>query len=47
LKGGMVIMGRPVGPTRSPLPIADEERCKYIESELENMGILESEPYGW
>ncbi|MBT4204047.1 dihydrodipicolinate synthase family protein [Hyphomicrobiales bacterium] len=47
LKGGMVIMGRPVGPTRSPLPTADAERCKYIQSELEDLGILESEPYGW
>ena len=30
LKGGMVIMGRPVGPTRAPLPTATPERQAYI-----------------
>jgi len=47
LKGGMVIMGRPVGPTRPPLPTATRERQKYIEAQLEELGILESEPHGW
>jgi dihydrodipicolinate synthase/N-acetylneuraminate lyase len=47
LKGGMVIMGRPVGPTRLPLPTATEERQVYIRKELEMLGILDSEPYGW
>jgi 4-hydroxy-tetrahydrodipicolinate synthase len=47
LKGGMVIMGRPVGPTRSPLPTATKERIAYIEKELAEMGILDSEPHGW
>lgn len=47
LKGGMVIMGRPVGPTRSPLPTATKERIAYIEKELADMGILDSEPHGW
>jgi dihydrodipicolinate synthase/N-acetylneuraminate lyase len=47
LKGGMVIMGRPVGPTRSPLPTATKERIAYIEKELEEMGILDTEPHGW
>ncbi len=47
LKGGMVMMGRPVGPTRLPLPTATKERQIYIRKELEDMGILDSEPHGW
>ena len=47
LKGGMVIMGRPVGPTRSPLPTATPERQETIRAQLEELGILESEPHGW
>ncbi|NND49879.1 MAG: dihydrodipicolinate synthase family protein [Rhizobiales bacterium] len=47
LKGGMVIMGRPAGPTRAPLPTATRERQAFIESELEDMGILDTEPHGW
>src|SRR5499433_2394497 len=47
LKGGMVIMGRPVGPTRPPLPTATKERQALIERELADMGILDSEPHGW
>jgi dihydrodipicolinate synthase/N-acetylneuraminate lyase len=47
LKGGMVIMGRPVGPTRLPLPTATKERRAYIETQLEEMGILDTEPHGW
>jgi 4-hydroxy-tetrahydrodipicolinate synthase len=43
----MVIMGRPAGPTRAPLPTATRERQAFIESELEDMGILDSEPHGW
>jgi len=47
LKGGMVIMGRPVGPTRAPLPTATPERQKYIGKKLEELGILATEPHGW
>lgn len=47
LKGGMVIMGRPVGPTRPPLPTASAERQAYIRTQLEELGILDSEPHGW
>jgi 4-hydroxy-tetrahydrodipicolinate synthase len=47
LKGGMVIMGRPVGPTRPPLPTATRERQAYISAKLEELGILQTEPYGW
>lgn len=47
LKGGMVIMGRPVGPTRPPLPTATRERQNYIARQLEELGILQSEPHGW
>ncbi len=47
LKGGMVMMGRPVGPTRSPLPTATKERQDYIHGQLDELGILENEPHGW
>ncbi|HVY59418.1 MAG TPA: dihydrodipicolinate synthase family protein [Xanthobacteraceae bacterium] len=47
LKGGMVIMGRPVGPTRPPLPTATKERQAFIRKELEELGILDTEPHGW
>jgi dihydrodipicolinate synthase/N-acetylneuraminate lyase len=47
LKGGMVMMGRPVGPTRAPLPTATKERQSHFQSELERLGILDSEPHGW
>ena len=47
LKGGMVVMGRPVGPTRPPLPTAGEERQAFIATQLAELGILETEPHGW
>lgn len=47
LKGGMVIMGRPVGPTRAPLPTAGKERQAYLRTQLEQLGILDTEPHGW
>ena len=47
LKGGMVSMGRPVGPTRAPLPTATKERQAHIERELARLGIFDSEPHGW
>jgi 4-hydroxy-tetrahydrodipicolinate synthase len=47
LKGGCVIMGRPVGPTRPPLPTASPERIKFIEKRLDELGILQTEPHGW
>jgi len=47
LKGGMVLMGRPVGPTRPPLPTATPERITHIGRQLEELGIMQSEPYGW
>jgi dihydrodipicolinate synthase/N-acetylneuraminate lyase len=47
LKGAMVMMGRPVGPTRSPLPTATEERKKFLREQLEALDILQTEPHGW
>ena len=47
LKGGMVMMGRPVGPTRPPLPTATKERQAYIGTQLEELGIVQTEPHGW
>ena len=47
LKGAMIMMGRPVGPTRSPLPTATKERIDFLKSQLEELGVLQSEPHGW
>ena len=47
LKGGCVIMGRPVGPTSPPLPTASAERIEFIERQLDALGILDTEPHGW
>ena len=47
LKGAMIMMGRPVGPTRSPLPTATEERKKFLRQQLEELNILQTEPHGW
>lgn len=47
LKGAMIMMGRPVGPTRSPLPTATKERVEFLRAQLEELGILQSEPHGW
>jgi 4-hydroxy-tetrahydrodipicolinate synthase len=47
LKGAMIMMGRPVGPTRSPLPTATKERIAFLRTQLEELGILQTEPSGW
>jgi dihydrodipicolinate synthase/N-acetylneuraminate lyase len=47
LKGAMVMMGRPVGPTRPPLPTATKERQAFIYEQLGELGILQTEPHGW
>jgi 4-hydroxy-tetrahydrodipicolinate synthase len=47
LKGGMITMGRPVGPTRPPLPTATKERQAHIAKQLEELGIMDTEPHGW
>lgn len=47
LKGAMIMMGRPVGPTRPPLPTATKERIEFLKEQLEELGILQTEPQGW
>jgi 4-hydroxy-tetrahydrodipicolinate synthase len=47
LKGAMIMMGRPVGPTRSPLPTATKERIEFLRKQLEELNILQTEPHGW
>jgi dihydrodipicolinate synthase/N-acetylneuraminate lyase len=47
LKGAMIMMGRPVGPTRSPLPTANKERLDVLQKRLEQLNILQTEPHGW
>jgi 4-hydroxy-tetrahydrodipicolinate synthase len=47
LKGGMALVGRPVGPTRPPLPTASKERLDYIAKQLDALGVYATEPHGW
>jgi len=47
LKGAMIMMGRPVGPTRSPLPTTTKERINFLRQQLEELNILQNEPHGW
>jgi dihydrodipicolinate synthase/N-acetylneuraminate lyase len=47
LKGAMIMMGRPVGPTRSPLPTASKERIAFLRQQLEELNVLQTEPHGW
>jgi len=47
LKGAMIMMGRPVGPTRPPLPTATKERVEFLRAQLEELNILQTEPHGW
>ena len=47
LKGAMILMGRAVGPTRSPLPTATKERIAFLRQQLEELNILQTEPMGW
>lgn len=47
LKGAMIMMGRSVGPTRPPLPTATKERIGFLRQQLEELGLLQTEPHGW
>ena len=47
LKGAMTLMGRPVGPTRLPLPTASKERIDFLRKELAELDLLQTEPHGW
>ena len=47
LKGAMISMGRDAGPTRSPLPTASKERVAFLCKQLEELGVMDTEPHGW
>jgi len=47
LKGAMINMGRPVGPTRPPLPTATKERVEFLCRQLEELNVINTEPHGW
>jgi 4-hydroxy-tetrahydrodipicolinate synthase len=47
LKGAMISMGRAVGPIRSPLPTASKERVAFLCTQLEALGVMDTEPHGW
>ena len=43
----MISMGRDAGPTRSPLPTASKERVEFLCKQLEELGVMDTEPHGW
>jgi 4-hydroxy-tetrahydrodipicolinate synthase len=47
MKAAMEIMGRPIGQPRKPLQKIDSAGFKRMQSEIESLGILSEEPYGW
>jgi dihydrodipicolinate synthase/N-acetylneuraminate lyase len=47
MKAAMEIMGRPIGHPRKPLQKIDSAVFKRMQAELERLGILSEEPYGW
>jgi 4-hydroxy-tetrahydrodipicolinate synthase len=47
LKIGMELMGRPVGPCRSPLPTGNDETRARVARVLEECGVLDNETHGW
>jgi len=46
-QGRMVIMGRPVGPTRQPLPTATRERQDISARSWRNSAYSSPKPHGW
>ena len=47
IKAAMAILGRPVGQTRLPIRPLDAEAERWLEKQLAELGILESELHGW
>ena len=47
IKAAMEIMGRPTGKTRKPIPPLDADAMKRMRAEMEKIGTLTEEPYGW
>jgi 4-hydroxy-tetrahydrodipicolinate synthase len=47
LKAALEILGRPMGSPRKPLQKIDSAGFKRMQEELEKLGILSEEPYGW
>ncbi|WP_162605378.1 dihydrodipicolinate synthase family protein [Jiangella ureilytica] len=47
IKAAMAIMGRPCGPSRLPAERLSLDDMKRLESRLDDLDVLESEPHGW
>lgn len=47
IKGGMAIMGRPVGPPRSPITPLSAQETKLFRGVLDELGVTENEKKGW
>ncbi|WP_190094796.1 dihydrodipicolinate synthase family protein [Streptomyces melanogenes] len=47
LKAAAALMGRPLGPTRLPIPPLDPAETQALARALEETGITAQEPYGW
>jgi dihydrodipicolinate synthase/N-acetylneuraminate lyase len=47
IKAAAEILGRPLGPTRLPLPVLSADEKRALASELDRAGLLDDEPFGW
>jgi dihydrodipicolinate synthase/N-acetylneuraminate lyase len=46
-KPARMIVGRPCGVPRKPIPILDRETAAKLESDVKESGVLADEPHGW
>ncbi|MGE0253882.1 MAG: dihydrodipicolinate synthase family protein [Alphaproteobacteria bacterium] len=47
IKAAMELLGRPVGPTRLPIPTLDKAGREKLRGQLQALGLLDTEPHGW
>jgi dihydrodipicolinate synthase/N-acetylneuraminate lyase len=46
-KPARMIVGRPCGVPRKPIPILDKETVSKLESDIHQSGVLADQPHGW
>jgi len=47
IKAAMALMGRPAGQPRLPITPLGEDQVARLRTKLEQLGVLEREPFGW
>jgi hypothetical protein len=46
-KPARVLMGRPCGNPRKPIPTLDQDSIARLDADIKASGILADEPHGW